>query len=67
MSVCSFFSVKLNLRKLKTTVDVVLNVFDVQAYFYLNSQKVLLILIDKNKEINLEGTSQGEQAIPSLC
>lgn len=41
LSVCSFFPVQLNLKKLwKTTVSLVLNVFDVQAYFSLNGQIV---------------------------
>lgn len=65
LSVCSFFPVQLNLRKLKTTVSIVLNVLNVQAYFSLNSQIVLHILLDKSK-INLQGTAQGVQAIPSF-
>lgn len=66
LSVCSFFPVQLNLRKLRTTVGIVLNAFDVQAYFSLNGQIVLLILLDETEKINLEGTAQGVQAIPSV-
>lgn len=63
-SVCSSFPVELNLRKLKTTVSIVLKVIDVQAYFSLNGQTILLILLDKNKKISPKGTAKGVLAIP---